>query len=565
MPTSMARSQLVKEVRDAGRASVIIVGGGINGIGTFRELALQGVDVLLVERRDFVSGASAASSHMVHGGVRYLENGELRLVKESVQERNRLLRLAPHRVKPLKTTIPIYTTFSGIVSAPLRLVTHRAGKPRERGALLIKVGLLIYDLFSRDGGTVPRHRFLGRKKSLAELPDLDPRIRYTATYFDAGMSDPERLALDVLHDGLTAGPHAKALNYVEAVGSVPNGLRLRDVETGESFDIQADLVINTTGPWTDLTNVALGMPSSFMGGTKGSHIVLHDDELLRATGGREIFFENEDGRIVLIYPMHDRVLVGTTDIDADPEQPIAITDEEIDYFIHLVARVFPTIPVRRERIVHTFAGIRPLPRHGDSAPGVVSRDYRIESEVPAALGIPLLSLVGGKWTTFRAVAEHLADIVLERIGARREHSTRDLILQNAIGLPDEDGTDAWLQQHLPGVDLERARVLLARYGTRCVELAPYLGGDDAPLAGTALSTGEVRYMVEHENVLRLCDVVMRRTNLAFRGNAGADVLDAVADCLADLLGWNAARKRAEVDEVATIQAIGIAAASVDHR
>ena len=161
----------VARLRERPSADVLIIGAGINGIATFRDLALQGVDVALVERGDYVSGASSASSHMIHGGIRYLENGEFRLVQESVTERNRLLKTAPHYVRPLETTIPIFSTFSGILSAPFRLlVTHGRGKPRERGAALIKMGLMMYDTFSRDGGQVPRHRFHGKKKSLAELP-----------------------------------------------------------------------------------------------------------------------------------------------------------------------------------------------------------------------------------------------------------------------------------------------------------------------------------------------------------------------------------------------------------
>ena len=180
----------IQALRDRPHADVLIVGGGINGIATFRDLALQGVDVALVERGDYVSGASSASSHMVHGGVRYLENGEFRLVRESVTERNRLVRNAPHYVRPLPTTIPIHKTFSGILTAPFRLlVSHGRGKPRERGALLIKAGLVMYDTFSRDGGAVPRHRFHGRKKSHELYPDLDDRFAYTATYYDASMHD----------------------------------------------------------------------------------------------------------------------------------------------------------------------------------------------------------------------------------------------------------------------------------------------------------------------------------------------------------------------------------------
>src|SRR6478609_1051331 len=223
-------------------ADVLIIGGGINGLATFRDLALQGVDVALVERDDFVSGASASSSHMIHGGIRYLENGEFRLVHESVSERNRLLRIAPHYVKPLQTTIPIFSTFSGVLAAPMRFLTHKQGKHTERGAFLIKLGLSMYDFFSRDGGTVPRHQFRGRKRALAELPRLHPGIKYAATYFDASVHNPERLTLDVLPDGEKAGDAggngARASNYLslvamqETAGGSASTVQLRDELTG---------------------------------------------------------------------------------------------------------------------------------------------------------------------------------------------------------------------------------------------------------------------------------------------------------------------------------------------
>ncbi len=182
-PAPRDERERVTQVRQLGRTHVVVVGGGINGISTFRDLALQGVDVVLVERADFASGATAASSHMIHGGLRYLENGELRLVRESVQERNTLLRVAPHYVSPLRTTIPIFTTLSGIIAAPIKILRHKSGhKPKERGAAIIKVGLSIYDTFSRANGTVPRHEFLGKKKSRALLPHLHPDTKDTATY-----------------------------------------------------------------------------------------------------------------------------------------------------------------------------------------------------------------------------------------------------------------------------------------------------------------------------------------------------------------------------------------------
>ena len=548
----------VAALRDRPRADVLIIGGGINGIATFRELALQGVDVALVDRGDFVSGASSASSHMVHGGIRYLENGEFRLVQEAVQERNRLIRNAPHYVVPLRTTIPIFKTFSGVLTAPFRLlVSHGRGTPRERGALLIKVGLVLYDTFSRGGGRVPRHRFHGRRRSLRALPRLNPDIRYTATYYDAAMHDPERLALDVLSDGIAAGSAtpettARAANYVAAVGFEDGSVTLRDAETGAQFPFTAGLVINTSGPWTDLTNQALGAPTRYLGGTKGSHIVLDHPELLAATGGREIFFEHSDGRIVLIYPLKDRVMVGTTDIDADPARPTVCTDAEVDYFFDLIPQVFPSISVDRSQIVYTFSGIRPLPRHDDTVPGFVSRDYRIE---PGRIGgVRTLSLVGGKWTTFRALAEHLGDTALRTIGAERQVTTRTTVIGGGAGFPTDRGSRRiWISRNAHGHAPALVSRLLDRYGTRAADLLAEL-----PPTPRELSTvpgylvEELASLAATESVVHLDDLILRRTSIAFVGGLTRDALEEIAAAVAPALGWSAADQRTEVDRLAEI-------------
>ena len=548
-------------------AQVLIIGGGINGVGTFRDLALQGVDVALVERGDYCQGASGASSHMIHGGIRYLENGEFRLVKESVVERNRLLRIAPHYVKPLQTTIPIFSTFSGILAAPVRFLTHKQGKPKERGAFLIKLGLTMYDFFSRDGGTVPRHQFLGRDKALAELPRLRQDIKYSATYFDASVHNPERLTLDVLQDGEKAGLSsgkqqggtARASNYVSLAGMGPHGARLRDELSGEEFDFQADVIVNTTGAWVDLTNQAMGAASRFMGGTKGSHIVLDHPELLEACNGREIFFEHTDGRIVLIYPMGDRVLVGTTDVDADMGEDAVCTDAEVDYFFDLVGHVFPTISVNRDHIVYSFSGVRPLPRHDETQPGFVSRDYRIERSVrtgDAAVATPggkaavVLSLVGGKWTTFRALAEHMTNDVLRELGLARKVSTAKLPIGGGAGYPaTAEGEQEWIKKHMgPGLDAGRVEGLLTRYGTRAEDVIAYLkAGNDAPLRSTReLSVRELEFMAQNEQVGHLVDVLIRRTSLAFRGLVTGELLNELAAVLAGPMGWDEAARQSEV-------------------
>jgi glycerol-3-phosphate dehydrogenase len=551
MTATPAIRPAVASLRDRPTAHVLVLGGGINGISTFRELALQGVDVVLVERGDYASGASSASSHMIHGGVRYLENGEFRLVNEAVHERNRLLKNAPHYVRPLETTIPIFKTFSGVLSAPLRFLTHKQRSTVERGALLIKVGLTIYDSFSRDGGSVPRHRFLGRTKSLEAMPHLNPSLKFTATYYDASMHNPERLALDVLLDGVETG-HGRAANYVEVVGMSGSEVTLRDRATGDEFSMSAPVIVNTTGPWTDLTNKALGMPTRFMGGTKGSHIVLQNDELLEATKGRELFFENDDGRIVLIYPLKGRVLVGTTDIDADPSKPVVCTEEEVDYFFGLVHHVLPQVHLDRAQIVYRFSGIRPLPRHDDEAPGFVSRDYRIE---PAELsdGGLLLSLVGGKWTTFRALGEHMANLALERLGVTRTVSTETLAIGGGRDFPrTPHARAAWVAAHSAKVGAQRAEALLERYGTTAAAIIDSFGPTDAPLTQFAgYSSDEIRYLAGQEQTLHLADIIYRRTSLAFVGALTTALITELATLVGETLQWTPARRSEEIAQVIT--------------
>lgn len=537
----------LQALRENPRADVLIIGAGINGIATFRDLALQGVSVLLVDAKDYSSGASAASSHMVHGGVRYLENGEFRLVKESLQERNRLLVNAPHYVKPLQTVIPIFSTFSGMLSAPLKVFTHKSGAHKERGALLIKLGLTMYDTFGRAKGTLGRHRFLGRKKSLREVPGLNSGVKYTAHYYDAAMAKPERLALDVLLDGLAHGDHARAFNYVAATGINGDTVQLTDQLTGDTVDVSASLVINTCGPWTDLTNKALGVDTHFMGGTKGSHIVVDHPELYEACNGREIFFENKDGRIVLIYPVQGRVLIGTTDLPIDNPDDAVCTEEEVDYFIDLVGHVFPQYPIDRSHIVYRYSGVRPLPAAGDLTPGMISRDYRVvHGTLPN--GGPLISLVGGKWTTFRALGEHLANDALAILGKQRTHTTENLPIGGGKGFPTTDeARKKWIAANKGGHSEERADTLLTRYGTSAIEFLEAEQPGEAPLATLPTYTrSEIVTIVTREHVLHLDDLILRRTGLGFTGSASPEVAHELATILCDVLSWTQTQVKKEL-------------------
>ncbi len=373
---------------------MLIVGAGINGIGTFRDLTLNGVDVLLIDRADFCSGASAASSHMAHGGIRYLENGEFRLVREAVRERNRMIQNAPHIVSPLPTTIPMFKYFSGLFNAPLKFLGMLT-KPSERGAVIIKLGLMMYDAYTGKNRTVPRHQFMLRAESLRRWPKLNPNIATTAVYYDGLISNPERLALEIALDAEAESPNARMLNYVSLAGAEKDSVTLKDELTGETYTVRPKLLINATGPWIDVANRKMNISSRYIAGTKGSHVVVDHPELRAATGSNEFFFENKDGRIMWICPLDDRVLIGTSDIKIEDPDDIHCTDEEVEYFLELVTQVFPSIKVSKEHIVFQFTGVRPLGSSGEAkTTAQYSRDHHIEvlSGEQTKLSFPVYSL-----------------------------------------------------------------------------------------------------------------------------------------------------------------------------
>jgi glycerol-3-phosphate dehydrogenase len=551
----MNRNEVLSDLKNKAEVSVLIVGGGINGIGTFRDLALNGVDVLLVEKGDFCSGASSASSHMAHGGIRYLENGEFRLVREAVQERNRLLQNAPHVVKPLPTTVPIFKPFSGLLNAPLKFF-GMLDKPAERGSLVIKLGLMMYDAYTDTQGAqriVPRHQFLSRQKSIEKWKQLNPNVVNTAVYYDGAILQPERLGVELILDAESENSNAHALNYVSMAGGSEDTIILRDELTDEMYDVRPKLVINAAGPWIDFTNRKLGLSTAFIGGTKGSHIVVKHDELREAIGDNEFFFENEDGRIVLIFPLFDCVLIGTSEIPVEHPDEAQCTDEEIDYFLNLTRRIFPSLSVTRENIVFRLSGVRPLPRSNARTVSQISRDHSIEvlSGDWTNLRFPVYSLVGGKWTSFRAFSEQVTDKALVHLGFARQKDTRALQIGGGRGYPRDrtelsrrmESLSAWT-----GVTRERLYALFERYGTRAESIATYMnGGTDFVLKTLPDYTlREIAFLVQHEKIYHLDDLLLRRTMLAMLGRLRREVVDELAQVLAEALGWNDEQKAAEV-------------------
>ena len=557
----MNRSEVLSSLKENPNVSVLIIGGGINGIGTFRDLALNDVDVLLVERGDFSSGASSASSHMAHGGIRYLENGEFRLVREAVQERNRLLQNAPHIVKPLPTTIPIFKHFSGLLNAPLKFL-GLLDKPSERGSLVIKIGLMLYDAYSRvQGGkgansaqrVVPKHQFLSREKSLAKWKHLNPEIVNTATYYDGAILRPERLAIELVLDAEASNPNAHALNYMTMVGGSEDTIILRDELTDESYDVRPKLVINAAGSWIDFANRKLGLSTRFIGGTKGSHIVLKHDELRRVIGEHEFYFENKDGRLVLIYPLLNRVLVGTTDVPLENPDEARCTDEEADYFLEMILRVFPSLKLSREDIVFRYSGVRPLPHSSAKLTSQISRDHSIEvvSGDWTNLAFPVYSLVGGKWTSFRAFAEQVTDKALAFLNLPRKKDTRALPMGGGHGYPRDatelkrqiESLSAWT-----GVTQEKLKVLFERYGTRAEAVATYMNGGTDFILKTMPDTSrrEITFLIQHEKIFHLDDFVLRRSMLAMLGHLTREMIDELASVFSNTLGWDAEQRAADV-------------------
>ncbi len=552
MATAMNREQTIERFLEKPKISVLIIGAGINGIGTFRDLALQGVDVLLVDRADYCSGASSASSHMVHGGIRYLENGEFRLVREAVAERNRLIRNAPHLVKPLPTVFPIFKTFSGLLNAPLKFL-GLMDKPTERGAIVIKMGLSLYDRFTRKQKTVPRYTFSGRRASRKKFPKLSRKVRYTGAYYDGAMPSPERIAIELIQDTLAASKKAFAANYVEMDRLEGDQVILVDKMNNEQFSVEPRLVINATGPWIDFTNLAMGKQTQFIGGTKGSHIVLDHPELRDQIQGNEFFFENKDGRIVLIYPLEDKVMVGTSDIRIEDPDEAHCTSEEIDYFFEMVGRIFPDIQLERKQIVYQFSGVRPLPYSPDGSTGQISRDHQIEI-LPAGTtaSFPVLSLVGGKWTSFRAFGEQVTDAVMEFFRSKRRGDTRDLEIGGSKGLPKTEETLAEYQKSLVekyAAPEKLVKIWVDRYGTRA---EAFLGQPDmAPPTGmwpfTSYTPEEIDLLAKTEDVIHLDDLILRRTMIGKLGLLTGDGLNALAEIVAKAKGWSDEYMIEEID------------------
>lgn len=532
---------------------VVILGAGINGVGLFRDLCAQGINCMIVDKGDFGSGTSAAPSRLIHGGLKYLETGEFGLVAQSTLERNLLLKNAPHCVSPLPTIIPIFSWSKGIWAA-LRTLFGSTNAPRSRGAILIKIGLMIYDFYGSRNQVMPRHRLVGRNKALQEMPTLTKSIVATGTYYDAQITHPERLVLELIMDGLEANKCSRAINYTSLISSSEGILTLEPKTGGGTISVRPKLVVNAAGPWIDNVNALLGAHSKLIGGTKGSHILLKHDELVKSLAGRMIYFEADDGRICLVFNYLGRALIGSTDIAADNPDSVRCEAEEIDYLLETLGALMPEMKFAREQIVYAYSGIRPLPTSDASRPGLISRDHSAPiAEPDGSRPFPIISLVGGKWTTFRGFAEEVADTVLERLEQSRKVTTRSMAIGGGKDFPtDEDARAKWLSNSSStnAIGAERLDELLSRYGTKALEIARFKSGweDGIPLPdSTDYSCLEIDYIAKNEFVVHLSDIVMRRTTLAITGSLTMADLKKIAEIAGAALGWNKRQVTAEIE------------------
>ncbi len=527
---------------------VLILGAGVNGACTARELALNGVPVWIVDKFDITFGATAKSSRLIHGGLRYLEYGDTALVHESLDERARLLKLAPQYVKPVKLYIPVRRRFGGLLSAGLKFTRltrtgfgAKAAKVLggERGLETVRMGLRMYDFLSRGGG-LPSH-------SVVRVGEAGPKVdasrfHWLAAYYDAQMLWPERFTLAVLEDARRAadekGVEFRVLTHHRA--KLVNGvveLRPTDPAPGsavETLKLTPSTIVNATGAWGDHTLKDLPAPTKrLFGGTKGSHIFTHQPALVQALNGEAVYAEADDGRLVFILPFEDSVLIGTTDerFETTPDQAVT-TQQEIEYLVEMVNDVFPGVKLTADDIDAHYSGVRPLPYQADGTTGSIPRGHWIESTVTE--GVPIDTLIGGKLTTCRALGEETADRILARLFVPRAVSTRDRPIPGADGLSqDVAANDRYWNEvaSATGFSKETAVACGKLVGSRARGiLAAIREPQDRELIfGTHFPRGFVRFVIGSEWVADLDDLVERRLMLTDRRHVAKSTLRQLAE------------------------------------
>jgi len=511
---------------------VAIIGAGINGAGIALDAALRGLRVVILDKNDMCSGCSAISSRLIHGGLRYLEYAEIPLVYESLRERRNLRINAPHLVEPLRICIPIF-------------------KGARRGPLLIRLGMIAYDLLSFRK-TVPNHEMLNR----AEVQEAEPGLRSeglraAARYYDAQVTYAERLVLENLLGARSAG--AEILTHCEVreirfeKGAV-DSLRYVDRIEKTEHEISVGTVINAAGPWVDRVLATAPVETDrHIGGTKGSHIIVR-----RFDGAPQDAFYVEaaaDGRPFFILPWNDQYLIGTTDIRYKGDlDDIRASDEEVEYLLSETNRVFPHAGLSYADIHYAYAGVRPLPYQDKGPESAITRRHIIK--VNRKVGKGIISIIGGKLTTYRSLAEQAVDKIAKLHKRKLPRCrTGDYLLPGTWGREVA-------QERLQGLGVlsdDGIARMLSIYGGRATEICEIC--DTNQLLAEAIDgrgrvlAAEVVFALREEFAKTLADVVFRRIMIGLDSDQGRPLYEAIADIAARERGWTADQRSAQLDEL----------------
>jgi glycerol-3-phosphate dehydrogenase len=517
------------------RFDVLVIGGGITGAGAALDAASRGLRVALVEARDLASGTSSRSSKLIHGGLRYLEQFDFKLVYEALRERDLLVsKLAPHLVRPVSFLYPLYKK---VVERPY-----------------VGAGLVLYDSMEGTRRPVPRHRHLSARGALKRAPALSPdRLAGAMIYYDAQVDDA-RYALTVAR---TAAAHRAAIGTrLSAVGLLRSadgggavtGARVRDEETGRVFDVSAEAVVVCAGVWTDLVHELAGVRAGYrVRMSKGVHIVVPRAAVDANTG----MIVRTEKSVLFFIPWRDYWIVGTTDTDfaGDRAEPVA-TEADIEYILAAANRVLAR-PLTRADVIAVYAGLRPLVDLGGSGQNgakpttKLSREHVVDTPVPG-----LASIAGGKFTTYRLMARDVVDAAVAGFGREVPGSVTDRVpLLGADGLVAVQPAAGRLAEDY-GVPREAVEHLLGRYGTLATEVLDLIRNDAGlarPLvAGHPYLRAEVAYAVQYEGALHVEDVLVRRTRLFIESaDSGVPVAAEVSAIMGRLLGWSRRRRAAE--------------------
>lgn len=500
---------------------LIVIGGGINGAGILRDAALRGMNVLLLEKGDVGSGTSSKSSKLIHGGLRYLKEYDFGLTRESCVERNLLIRQNPHLVTPIPFVYPIYE------------------KDKE-GPAMIRAGMWLYEAL---GGfkNYRRHQMLTAEETLEKIPDLNPEgLKGSAFYYDAAVDDA-RLTLENVKAGVWQG--GIALTYAAVIGFLydecrVSGVTIRDMLTWKTYEARATTVVNATGVWV---NTVRGMDSPTeepLSPTKGIHLVIPSHRIRQSA--TLAFRAHQDDRQLFATPWNGVTLLGTTDTFFRGDPGEAQTGwEDVEYLLEATNRVFPGCALVKEDIIAVFAGIRPLiaDRTEESA-GAISREHHIFDDDSG-----LLSLAGGKLTTYRLMAKEVVDMVLERLPARRRKQLSPCTTEQPIARSVVEVGEEVEKLVAESVTEATARHLVASYGPdalRVLELCDEIDGGRDPLQpGEPYLRGQVVHAVRHECAIHLTDLLTRRLRLAlWCPGQGLEAADVTSRLMAQELGWS---------------------------